>query len=82
MHVKIKKKNATISFPVYYFLLPKVEKVLLLGQIFEMEIFMDLLAFRSPEYKNHIFSGWFVWVCVRMPVISITQNKLQQKLQI
>ena len=39
-----------------------VEKVLFLGQIFEMEIFMDLHGMRSPEYKNHSFSDWSVCV--------------------
>ena len=41
-----------------------VEKVLLLGQIFEMEIIMDLHVLRSPESENHIFSDWSVCKCV------------------
>ena len=42
----------------------KVEKVLFLGQIFEMEILMDLHVLRSPESENLIFSKWSVCVCV------------------
>ena len=38
-----------------------VEKVLILGQIFEMEILMDLHVLRSPVYENHVFS-----VCCRL----------------
>ena len=41
-----------------------VEKVLLLGQIFKMEILMDLHVFRAPESENHIFSKWTVCMCV------------------
>ena len=37
-----------------------VEKVLFLGQIFELEILMGLHVMRTPESKNHIFSGWSV----------------------
>ena len=33
-----------------------VEKVLFLGQLFEMEILMDLHAMRSSESENHVFS--------------------------
>ena len=40
------------------------EKALFLGQIFVMEILMDLHILRSSEYENHIFSGWSVYVCV------------------
>ena len=40
-----------------------VEKVLFWGQIFEIEILMDLQILSSPESENHIFSGWFVYVC-------------------
>ena len=42
------------------------EKILFLGQIFEMEILMDLHVLRPPESKIHIF----ICVCV----ISITQK--------
>ena len=41
-----------------------IEKVLFLGQIFEMKILLDLHVLRAPESKNHIFSGWSVCVCV------------------
>ena len=40
------------------------EKVLFLGQLFEMEILMDLHVLRSPESENHIFSVWSEYVCV------------------
>ena len=42
----------------------KVEKVLFLSQIFEVEILMDLHVVRSPESENHIFSVWSVCMCV------------------
>ena len=48
----------------YFLLLYMADKVLFLGQIFEMEILMDLHVLRSPESENHIFSGWSVSVCV------------------
>ena len=40
------------------------EKVLFLGEIFEMEILMDLHALISPESENHIFSIWSARVCL------------------
>ena len=50
-----------------------VEKVLLLlGQIFEMEISMVLRVLRSPEFEKHIFTEWSA--CMR--VISITQKQI------
>ena len=47
-----------------FFLLSKVEKVMFWGQIFEMEILMDLHVLRSPESEKHIFSVWSVCMCV------------------
>ena len=44
-----------------------------MGQIFEMEILMELHVLRSPESKNHIFSKWSV--CAYVSVISITQKQ-------
>ena len=58
-----------------------VEKVLFWGQIFKMEILMDLNVMRFPEPENHIFSFWFVWLCVCYPHSS-EKKKLQQKHQI
>ena len=45
---------------IFNFLLQEcmAEKELFWGQIFEMEILMDLHVLRSPESENHIFSGW------------------------
>ena len=40
-----------------------VQKMLFLGQIFEMVIFMDLQILRSFESENHIFSAWSVCMC-------------------
>ena len=48
-----------------------LDKVLFLGQIFETEIFMDLLVFKSPESENHIFSVWSV--CVRVNYQNYTE---------
>ena len=44
-----------------------------LGQIFEVEILMDLHVLRSPESEKHIFSKWSACVCVTF--ISITQKQ-------
>ena len=46
----------------FYFII--VEKILFWGQTFELEILMSLHVLRSPEYENHIFSGWCVCICV------------------
>ena len=40
---------------IFYFLLPLIQKVLFLGQIFENEILMYLHISMSPESENHIF---------------------------
>ena len=37
---------------------------IVLGQIFEVDILMDLNVLRLPETENHIFSGWSVYTCV------------------
>ena len=50
-----------------------MEKVLFWGQIFEMEVLMDLHVLRSPDSENQIFSGWSMFLCV----ISITQNQIR-----
>ena len=52
------------------------EKVLFLGQIFEMEILMDLHFMMSPESENNIFSVGSVCMCVYVSVISITQKQI------
>ena len=49
-----------------------IEKLLLLDQIFEMEILMGLHVLKFPESENHIFNG--LSVCVRVAVVSITQK--------
>ena len=70
-----------------------VEKEFFLGEIFEMEILMDLHVMWSPESKNYIFSVQSVSMCVCVSlclcvcasvvsVISITPKKLQKKHQI
>ena len=41
-----------------------IEKVLFFGQIFKMEILMNLHVMRSPQSKNHIFSVSSVCMCV------------------
>ena len=47
--------ESLLTFFITFFYL-YAEKVLLLGQIFEMEILMDLHILRSPESEKHIFS--------------------------
>ena len=41
-----------------------VRKTLFLGQIFEMEILMNLYVLRSPESENDIFSVWSMCLCL------------------
>ena len=48
----------------YFLLLYMADKVLFLGQIFEMEILMDLQILRFHESENHIFSIRSVCMCV------------------
>ena len=53
-----------------------VAKVLLSGQIFKMEIEMDLHVMRSPESENHIFSACSECLCICVSVIGITQKQI------
>ena len=62
-----------------------VEKELFSGQIFEMEVLINLHDMTTPESENHIFNVWFVCVCVScvcfcvrayVSVISITQKQI------
>ena len=59
-------------------------KVLFLGQIFKMEILMDLHVTRSAESENQIFSVWSECMCVCVSATSITPKQIivQQKHQI
>ena len=59
-----------------------IEKVLFLGEIFEMEILMDLHVMRAPESENHILSIWSVCMCICVSVISITQKQITAEHQI
>ena len=69
--ISLKKWFITFSYPYM------VQKVLLLVHNFEMEILMDLQVLRSQKPENHIFSGWSVCVCLRMPVTSLKKLKKQ-----
>ena len=65
----IKTGNVLLHLPFSHFLFTfsypyMVEKVLFLGQIFEMGILMDLHAIRTSESDNYIFSAWFVCLCI------------------
>ena len=53
------------------FSLVMVEKILFWGQIFEMEILMDLHVMRSPESENHFYAfGLSLSVCVCVCLLS------------
>ena len=61
--------SRSVSYPYLLFILLSlthvmVEKVLFLGQIFEMHILVDLQVIRTPESENHFFSVWSVCVCM------------------
>ena len=64
---------ATIMYNVFAFLFLciiitstylKVENMLFWGQIFELQILIDLPVLEYSESKNHIFSVWSVCMCV------------------
>ena len=57
-----------------------VAKVLFLGQIFEIDILIDLHVLRSLESKNQIFIGWSV--CLTTCYHHYWKNRVQQKLQV
>ena len=57
-HLFISIQKSHIAF--VFLLSHVVEKVLFLGQIFEMEIWMDLHIMKSPETENQIFNVWSV----------------------
>ena len=62
---KIIQSMALFLFSLTHTRQEYVEKVLFWGQIFQIVILTDLHILRSPEYKNLIFSNWFVCrVCV------------------
>ena len=67
--------------------MPQVEKVLFWGQIFEMEILMNLCVLRSHESENHILNDGSVCMCVCVCVCvcllsAYLKIKMPQKLQI
>ena len=70
----IKESLTTFCYP------SKVEKVLLLGETSKVQTLMDLHFLRPFEYKNHIFRGWSVCMCVCesvcVSVISITKKQI------
>ena len=48
-------------FRYHYFFLPMYgSESTDMGQIFEMEILMELYTLKTPESENHIFSSWSV----------------------
>ena len=57
------------------FTYPYMVEKMFLGQIFKIEILINIQVLRSPEFGNCIFSGWSV--CVR--VISITLKQIIAK---
>ena len=69
----------TSQFLIILIYLCTTENALFWGQIFEMEILMDLHFFRSSEFKNHIVKGWSV--CGRV-LSSKLKNLLSQKFHI
>ena len=90
IYIHIKKKNCCLeddflsffgyifSFKIFRFSTFSypcmVEKVLLFGQIFEVEILIDLHVLSSHEFKNHIFSGLCMYVCASF--ITVTQKQI------
>ena len=72
-----------LSSCTFYFLLSICgRESIIFGQIFEMEILMDLHVLRSSKSENYISSGWSlcmcvcVSACVSVSVISITQKQI------
>ena len=55
----------SLAYVLFTFSYPyTVEKGLYLGQIFGMEILMDLRFSRRHESENSIFSGWSAYVSI------------------
>ena len=68
---------------LFYFLLPTYcRERIVLGQIFEMEIFIGLLVFRCSETENHIFSDWSMNLCVCYQHNPKTNNRRNSKFSI
>ena len=75
-------KNKQVSFYIFenIYIIPviftfsylRVEKELFWGQIFKLEILIDLHVLKSSESESHIFSVWSACVSV----ISITQKQI------
>ena len=60
---------------IVFFLLPIFGRDnIVLRKIFEMEILKNLHVFKSLKSENHIFSVWFVRVCVSLMNITSKQN--------
>ena len=80
IHIFYKKTNISFSFfqriiiVLLLLLLLSLTHVLFLGQIFEIEILMELHIMRSPEFENHIFIVWSVCMYVCCQHISKTNN--------
>ena len=58
------EKNAHILIAFFLYLTYKWRNSCFLGQIFEVEILMELHVLRYPESEKHIFSVWSVCVCL------------------
>ena len=56
---------------LFSFSYPHIEKILFLGQIFEIKITMNLHVLRSPEFENRILA---VGLC--LSIISITGKQI------
>ena len=59
----------------------KIEKRLFLGQFFEREFLKDSCVLRSPEHKNHVFSGCFMCLSLSL-LLTQLKNKSLQEIQI
>ena len=64
--LKIAFLKYILNFFLILFLTYKLRKYCfgVWGQIFEMEILIDLHVLRTPETENHIFSVWSVYLCL------------------
>ena len=63
-------QGSPITIAIFTFSYLSVEKVVFLGQIFEMKALMGLHVLRSSKSKNHIFSVWSECLSVCMCLLS------------
>ena len=79
MYANYYNKKSNEGFFFYFLLLISRENIIL-GQIFKVEILMDLHVLRAPESENHILKGWFVYQYMCVCFITLTPKQFAVKI--